>query len=278
MSKVLIYALCCPITGDVRYVGRTVNSLQRRLREHIGISLRGKMKHKQKEDWIRILKHAGTSPKIVLLEEAHAANFKEREKHWIAQCSTSGWILNARAGGDGGLGGHRFTWTAELDAMLGVEPDAVVAEMLGCTRKTVAYRRERLGKSASFNRRRNSKPPPAKPVLQDSLMSMDGVVSRLGNEPDHSIASSVGVSRRTVSRLRNRLGIKPFADTHGKSGRFGDGRKKENTLSDDDSRLVILGTMPDKQAATVLGVKHGVVCRMRNRLGIATYRSTRKKS
>lgn len=57
MSKVLIYALCCPITGDVRYVGRTVNSLQRRLREHIGISLRGKMKHKQKEDTVLGVKH-----------------------------------------------------------------------------------------------------------------------------------------------------------------------------------------------------------------------------
>jgi len=30
-----IYALCCPISGDVKYVGKTKNSLKDRLNRHI---------------------------------------------------------------------------------------------------------------------------------------------------------------------------------------------------------------------------------------------------
>lgn len=48
---VRIYTLSDPNTKEVRYVGRTVNQLSRRLSQHIRTAVKGKLVDKQKESW-----------------------------------------------------------------------------------------------------------------------------------------------------------------------------------------------------------------------------------
>jgi hypothetical protein len=217
-TEISIYALIDPLTDEIRYVGRTVNKLSRRLGEHINTSLRGKIKNTAKREWIEWLLSQGARPSIKLLEVGNQRNFKELEKKWIAKLRPTGRLLNIKSGGDGGLGGHFVKWTKELDAMLGKVADSVIGESMGVSRKTVTYRREKLGILASYNRARNKPPPHTAGQNRKSLP--DEILSRLGTMPDYKLATLAGVSKKTIARRRKERGIKPYAAITGNSGKF----------------------------------------------------------
>lgn len=100
-----IYALCDPLTGEVRYVGKTIRSLRQRLMQHRIASRKGALPVNR---WMR--KHHGvnlTGPYIKLLEIVpNGFDWAEREKAWISKFGQR--LLNLTNGGEG-LSGHVFT-------------------------------------------------------------------------------------------------------------------------------------------------------------------------
>lgn len=217
--KLFIYALIDPRDGRVRYVGRTVNSLVRRLREHLYQSKRDKFKHLPRVGWLSELALVGLKPTIQLLEICSIDNYQAAEKKWIAHYrAMHDDIVNANIGGNGTLGGHFVRWTPELDAMLGKTADSMLAKQMGITRKSVSYRREQLGIAASFDRTNNKKPPPM--GGHNRIQFTDEVIAIFGTQPDYVIAEALGCCKTAIARRRRELGIASYAEQTGKTGLF----------------------------------------------------------
>lgn len=95
--KVKIYTLKHPDTLEVRYVGKTVRSLSRRLGNHIDNAKRSKH-NKHLSNWILNILSNGKRPIIELIEEVDNSVWQEREKYWITQYPN---LINLTEGGDG---------------------------------------------------------------------------------------------------------------------------------------------------------------------------------
>ena len=96
--KYKIYTLADPDTGEVRYVGKTKNSLQHRLKQHIYETFRYKS---YKASWIKGLLLNEKMPIIELLDETNE-DWQSLESYWIAQFKSWGFkLVNMTEGGDG---------------------------------------------------------------------------------------------------------------------------------------------------------------------------------
>jgi hypothetical protein len=93
----------------IRYVGKTIKPLHRRLCEHV--AKRDKEKN-HKNNWIKKLLSEGSIPIIWPLEVCSLEAWKERERHWISFFKPIGIITNCSEGGDGG-GTKGYKWTPE---------------------------------------------------------------------------------------------------------------------------------------------------------------------
>lgn len=89
-----IYALCDPNTSEVRYVGKTVLPIERRLLNHLW---EAEHKTTHKANWIRSIGR----PNVVLLEEVVGDDWQSRERYWIQQFDN---LTNASEGGEGPAG------------------------------------------------------------------------------------------------------------------------------------------------------------------------------
>lgn len=74
-----IYALTCPDTGEVRYVGKADNP-DARFIQHIGLY---DPSPTTKSKWIKSVIEAGKIPGMMILEEVSFADWSEAEKRWI---------------------------------------------------------------------------------------------------------------------------------------------------------------------------------------------------
>jgi group I intron endonuclease len=110
MRKVKIYTLSDPITLEIRYIGKTVQSLERRLDGHIMSSIRNREKS-HKCNWIKHLYKKDLSPIIELLDEIDENNWEFTEQYWIAQFKAWNFILLNMT--DGGTGNKNQIYTEE---------------------------------------------------------------------------------------------------------------------------------------------------------------------
>lgn len=84
----LVYALCDPRTGAIRYVGQSAD-IHRRYAQHLLQSADGR-----KKAWLEELKALNMLPTLVVLEsDIQAKQIFEREQYWIQQSLTQGWDL-----------------------------------------------------------------------------------------------------------------------------------------------------------------------------------------
>ena len=98
-DEIVIYALTCPDTGDVRYVGKTEDP-KRRLEQHCRLS--NNPKGTPRTNWLRALLGSGKEPGMVILEYCTPATWEEKESMWIARLREEGVLLkNATSGGVG---------------------------------------------------------------------------------------------------------------------------------------------------------------------------------
>lgn len=94
-TRAEIYALCCPNTGEVRYIGKA-NDSAKRLKSHLSDSVR---RDTPLYRWIRSLHKDGKLPQIQIL--AKVEDWKKSEKRLIAEYRKNGArLLNVADGGD----------------------------------------------------------------------------------------------------------------------------------------------------------------------------------
>jgi hypothetical protein len=100
-GECLIYGLCDPRDGTLRYVGKTTQSIADRVRGH----LREKRACKR-YGWLCKLSKLGMRPSAILLERVPTSDANAAESFWIAAFRATGAVLlNMTDGGDG-LSGH----------------------------------------------------------------------------------------------------------------------------------------------------------------------------
>lgn len=99
-----IYALECPTTGEIRYVGKS-NNPKNRYYEHL--RERG---NSYKCNWIQSLIKNGLKPELIIIEVVNSDIWKERECYWINYYKENNIKLtNSTLGGDDfGTIGLRF--------------------------------------------------------------------------------------------------------------------------------------------------------------------------
>lgn len=102
-----IYVLCEPDTGEIRYIGKTINFLTRRFGKHLSDARRGIKSHLC--CWLRSVLRTGHLPIVSIIGEVEGNGNKE-EIAWIAYGHAEGWqLVNSTAGGDGILNPSKET-------------------------------------------------------------------------------------------------------------------------------------------------------------------------
>jgi len=93
-----IYGLADPISGDIRYIGKSIDPTFR-LKTHIA---KAKFSLTYKDRWINSLLSKGLSPILVLIESTTTLHASVKEIFWIAAYKCVGARLtNATLGGEG---------------------------------------------------------------------------------------------------------------------------------------------------------------------------------
>lgn len=87
----VIYKISCPITGDVKYIGQTNSTLNKRLNSHRS------MKYTPIYDWIKSLPD-GASPNIELIQKVTSKDVCGIEYKWIRHYSDLGCLLLNKIG------------------------------------------------------------------------------------------------------------------------------------------------------------------------------------
>lgn len=101
-----LYALCQPLTGEIRYIGKS-DKPKDRLQKHIHFALHKKPKF-HTADWIRSLAANGQKPQLLILGEVPSDSWEDWERSTIAAARACGMDLtNTTDGGDGSSRGER---------------------------------------------------------------------------------------------------------------------------------------------------------------------------
>lgn len=112
-DKVYIYGLVDPVSKEIRYVGKTVQSVENRLASHLSKAKTSKKKT-HVYCWIKSLLTQNLKPDIVVLEEVDSKTWEESEKFFISYFKYIGADLtNNTEGGEAGTLGAR--WSLPID-------------------------------------------------------------------------------------------------------------------------------------------------------------------
>jgi len=108
MTPVWVYGLCDELGGEIWYIGKSVNPLER-WGDHIRDP-----KDSPRERILRLLKQ-GQQPVMVILEVSDEQHWEEAEKWWIAWGRKEGWsLVNIWDGGQGADPGNTsLLWKQE---------------------------------------------------------------------------------------------------------------------------------------------------------------------
>jgi hypothetical protein len=109
MNYGLVYTLSHPLTGEVRYVGKTERTLGVRLIEH---RYRATQKNQRSHlyTWLRKLARQGLTPIIRELQRTRSSYLYEAEEYWIEELKSRGLrLINTSSGGRGRPRGLKHT-------------------------------------------------------------------------------------------------------------------------------------------------------------------------
>lgn len=107
MKCVYIYTLEHPITGDIRYVGKTVNPNKRK-NDHNSISYNRK-NNTRLSAWIISLCNQGLKPKMLIIDQITDLNWEWLEQYWISQFKAWNFNLVNHSIGGGGHNGIKMS-------------------------------------------------------------------------------------------------------------------------------------------------------------------------
>lgn len=96
-----IYALICPESNGIRYIGQTKRTLNIRLAQHISTCQQLKKRYSHKEQWLRKLISSNliNNLQILLIEDCCNDLLNEREIYWIDYYKSSCDLTNGTIGG-----------------------------------------------------------------------------------------------------------------------------------------------------------------------------------
>jgi hypothetical protein len=101
MKTIKIYTLADPRNNEIRYIGKTVQSLEKRLCGHISTAIHNREKS-YKTNWVKQLLNNNLLPIIELIEEVNENIWEQTEQYWIAQFKAWNFsLVNMTEGGDG---------------------------------------------------------------------------------------------------------------------------------------------------------------------------------
>lgn len=115
-GKVFFYTLSDPLSGDVKYIGKTWTSLSERLSGHISGSKKvieryedgiSKRKPSKLYSWIEDMRRDGKRPEIKFLSEGDREEWQFFEIYWIEQFKSWGFDLVNSSKGGLGSSGHK---------------------------------------------------------------------------------------------------------------------------------------------------------------------------
>ena len=102
MQTTFIYSLTCPISGEIKYIGKA-DDIKRRLRQH---TYQSKYSNSEKNIWITELLSEGLNPIIDVLDEVSYSDWGYWEDYWISQSKIWGFELLNKMNGGHGHGKH----------------------------------------------------------------------------------------------------------------------------------------------------------------------------
>lgn len=219
--RVRIYGLEDPCSGEIRYVGKTQQRLSMRLADHLMDAERSGSVSKKRQ-WLRQLIAFGLKPRIFQLEIVDYEDANDAERFWAVMLQFYGCPLTNDMNyiGAGGTCPRKVEWTPETLALLGKISDTRLGKLFGVTTGAIQYYRKLMDIPASFDRS-DAKPPPNMGGW-NKLEIPQHIVDRIGNEPDYVLGNELGVAKTVIARLRRLLGIPPYAETTGNTGKFKD--------------------------------------------------------
>lgn len=98
MKTTFIYVLKCPLSGEVRYVGKT-NNPKERYKNHLNKAKDGGT---HKRNWIGSLRKKGLKPVFETIKEVFVSEWKDWEKYCIGYYRDKGYkLVNFMGGGEG---------------------------------------------------------------------------------------------------------------------------------------------------------------------------------
>lgn len=98
MKTAFIYALRCPVTGQIRYIGKATNP-KKRLSVHLASKERC-----YRTNWVRSLTKQGLRPALEIIAEVPELEWQFWECSYIHLYRSLGFdLVNGTAGGDGGF-------------------------------------------------------------------------------------------------------------------------------------------------------------------------------
>jgi hypothetical protein len=117
MNNMLVYALSHPVTGEVRYIGKSESGLQRP-RQHGHLSHLKKRAHLPVARWVAKLRSEGLDYAIEVVEGCtDRLSLMEAERFYICQFRALGFrLLNVCDGGEGFTGKHSDSAKAKVAA------------------------------------------------------------------------------------------------------------------------------------------------------------------
>jgi hypothetical protein len=199
-------------------VGKTGRPIEFRMRAHFYKASR-RRRLSPAYMWLAGIINAGKRPRVIIAENTTLELASKTERRWISRLRKRYILLNVTKGGNGtSVGVGRVNWTPEIIGRLGTVADATLAKAIGCERKAVSYQRECRGIPASYDRT-NNLPPPMMGGWNKRAIP-EGIVARLGTEPDYKLGIECGISKKQIMNERRARGIASYADQTGNSGRI----------------------------------------------------------
>jgi hypothetical protein len=110
MKTIYIYTLEHPLTGEIRYVGKTVNP-KKRESDHCSKSVQ-LLNQRHLSKWILSLLNQGLKPKMTIIDSTDLIDWQWLEIYWISQFKT--WGFNLTNNAIGGNSNHGFKMSEEF--------------------------------------------------------------------------------------------------------------------------------------------------------------------
>lgn len=288
----MIYGLTNKETGEVRYVGRTDDTLARRLNGHRS-QARTERKNSRVAKWIRQLEPENVG--IVELER-EAKNEAAAEVWWMDYLEFLGCdLLNVVRYELPNIGPDGIDVTDEMEEMMGTVPDRKVAEEFEVSEAVIYKYRRRFGIEG----------------WDPKIELPKECIEQLGEKPDGELAEEFEVAEMTISRRRYEGGIDPYYRHKGpgkvelpdnakdllgevsdreiaerfdvtldivKNRRVEKGIEPAVDLSKVEIPVEELGTKPDNELAEEYDVSPRTICERRKEHGVEAYKRQNRLS